>query len=94
MDGTTAELIKAGDEEMMVLVSASPRKEICDNWRPMTLISIPRIVYCQVILSRMRGVVVGEQASFRPIKYSQFHRHHQSIRRHPQTLHVDNLNLA
>ena len=42
----------------------------CDNWRGVTLLSIPGKVYCQLLLNRMRDVVDGElceeQAGFRP----------------------------
>ena len=42
----------------------------CDNWRGVTLLSIPGKVYCQVILNRIREAVDKElreeQAGFRP----------------------------
>ena len=42
----------------------------CDNWRGVTLLSIPGKVYCQLILNRIRDVVDRElreqQAGFRP----------------------------
>ena len=42
----------------------------CDNWRGVTLLSIPGKVYCQMILNRLRDVVDSklreEQAGFRP----------------------------
>lgn len=42
----------------------------CDNWRGVTLLSVPGKVYCQIILNRIRDVVDSqlreELAGFRP----------------------------
>ena len=57
----------------MVLSSLYPGKRNiakCDNWRRVTLLSIPGKVYCLMILNQLRDITDGKlhekQAGFRP----------------------------
>ena len=54
----------------VVCISRKGNLTECDNWRGVSLPSIPGKIYCQVILNRMRDAVDKElreqQAGFRP----------------------------
>ena len=65
--GTVPEDWKNGE---IVCIPKKGNLSDCDNWRGVTLLSIPGKVYCQVILNRLRDTVDSqlreEQAGFRP----------------------------
>ena len=58
------------EDGIVVCIPKKGNLSECDNWRGVTLLSIPGKVYCQMILNRMRDMVDGELqeelADFRP----------------------------